>query len=235
MSSEKIFNILIILAVLAIIGVIYTYAIVPYLQEVRGPAIDITVNTELNSDGNLSEYSMIAKMPDSSSYNKYLAYVNSKGYSTIKEYFLRDIADKTLFDYSCDKEKMKLSFKSTKTFDPNEEMKTVNIDKSNWIFNDSSFVLGTEYFFPDRFVDSISYTFTTHAAIFDTTGETSEYYFKGNKSDWLIERHKDSFDSTSNSIIIPPFIVKTSQPQASPGLLLAFFAIAIIWFFRKHK
>ena len=168
-------------------------------------------------------------------YNKYLSNVNSKGYSTIKEYFLRDISDKTLFDFQYDEKNKKIKFKSNRLFNPNQELKTISIDKSKWIFRDFSFVKGTEYFFPDEYINSIKYTFTTTAAIYNTSGEISEHFLFGNKSKWIINRNKEAFDSTSNSIIIPTFYVETSHPQAPIGVLVPIFALGLVIVLRKRN
>ena len=52
-------------------GFILTIILPPFLQAIRGPSTDFTINTVIDHEGNVSEYSVTIVLPDTYSYDKF--------------------------------------------------------------------------------------------------------------------------------------------------------------------
>ena len=125
--------------------------------------IDTTVNVKLDQTGNISEYFLTTTMSDA----QYLAIkntANSQGFSSVREYFLRDFNGASdYFDYNepqIDSGK-KIEFKNVKIIDPANTIKSISVRKENGqiFFNDSTF--SSDYFFPRSYIKKMDYSLSS--------------------------------------------------------------------------
>lgn len=122
--------------------------------------IDTTATVFIDNTGNVSKYSLTSTMSESD----YLAIKNkaaANGYSSVREYFLRDFqGNSDYFEY--DEPKMdsgkKIIFTSVRTIDSSHTIKSISLRKENnqVFFNDSTF--SSEYFFPRSSIKKLDYT-----------------------------------------------------------------------------
>ena len=202
--------------VVAIVLVILAGVAIPSaLPLIMGPSTDLKVNAQFDSNGNLSQYKITFKMPNEYSYGKFVQYVNSQGNSTIREYFLRGISPNQLFEYKYDKDDLTVTFWATQPFDPNTATNTIHIIKQGdtWKYEDSSFA--QEYFIPDGFINSITYTLDCPTEIKTTNADSRGKFLQANRLTWTIDRNKDAIGSSTVKIVIPTFYADVKAPEAS--------------------
>jgi len=174
-------------------------------------------------------------MPDKYSYDKFLLYVNSQGYSTIREYFLREISPSQIFEYEYDPKDLTVTFWVAQPFDPNTATNTIRIIKQEdrWRYEDSSFE--GEYFIPDYFINSVTYKLDCPTEIRNTNADKQGKFLWANRLTWTIDRNKDAVGSSTLKAVIPTFYANVTTPEVPevivvPGFgpLVTFIGILVI-------
>lgn len=235
-------TIIFIIGITLLCGFLLIFVLPQIMQEVRGPSVDLTVNAKFDSNGNLSQYKIIFDMPDAYSYDRYLQYANSQGNSTIREYLLRGIPANQIFEYNYDQRNLKITFWSTQPFSPNNVTNTIRIDKQEdiWRYEDSSFEM--EYFIPDSYINSITYTLNCPTEVRNSNADSRGKFLAAKKLTWTIDRQKDAIGSSTRKAVIPTFYAEVKVPEAPevivvPGFgpVIAFIGIFMIALLERKK
>jgi hypothetical protein len=122
--------------------------------------IDTTVNVNIDQTGNISKYTLTTTMSDAQYLNIKKA-AASQGYSSVREYFLRDFSGSSdYFEYNEPdiNSGKKIELVSVKTIDSDHTLKSIILRNQNnqLYFNDSTF--SSDYFFPRAYVKKMEYT-----------------------------------------------------------------------------
>jgi len=210
-------------------GFILTVILPPFFQAIRGPSTDFTINTVIDYEGNVSEYSVTIVLPDTYSYDKFAKYSYSQNYGTIKEYILRGFSDKQIFDYNYDPKKNTITLKSTDTFDPNSITNIIHIQKNGreWRFEDESFA--SEYFIPEEYINKLTYKLTLPSDVLNSNADSQGGIFSPTLT-WNIDRHKETVLVSNNMPSVPIFYANASAPEIAeiPGFGIIVTIIGLI-------
>lgn len=131
--------------------------------------IDTTVNVHIDQTGNISKYTLTTTMSDEQ-YLKIKSQASSAGYSSVREYFLRDFAgnsDYFEFNEPSMNSGKKIELYSVRTLDSGHTLKSIVLRKQNnqLYFNDSTFSL--DYFFPRAYMKKMDYSLESKIKIQD--------------------------------------------------------------------
>jgi len=211
--GDKITNALLLIVGLVFVGVIILPVIPQIMQEIRGPSTDLKVNAEFDSNGYITQYRIVFKMPDAYSYDRFLQHASSQGNSTIREYLLRGIPQSQVFDYEYNQKDLRITLWAKQSFNPNNVTNTIRINKqeNTWRYEDSSFEKA--YFIPDSFINSITYTLKCPTEIINTNADSRGKLLSANQLTWTIDRHKDEIGSSTKRSAIPTVYADVKVPE----------------------
>lgn len=192
------------------------------------------VDVKIDENGFVEKYKLYVNFPDESAYNEYERDVYSKGFETIEDFFLYNVLSKDLFSYYYNPDNNEITFENLKPFDPNEETKTISIDKINWIFIDSSYESENDSFILDEQINKLDYTLTMNAdnlsldgneVIHSLMNEFSYLLFQEKTVYISVDREKGMVNKGGNGKDIPLISVKMSPPKS-----YSYFQSVILWF-----
>ncbi len=184
--------------------------------------VDTVVNVQIDQTGNISKYTLTTTMSDA----QYLSIKNqasSKGYSSVREYFLRDFAGNSdYFEYNEPNMNSgkKIELISVRLIDSDHTLKSMVLRKQNnqIYFNDSTFSL--DYFFPRAFMKKLEYSLDSKIKIqnHNANSQSKDHY----SLSWLF---KEDQNIPSSYIISEPInddTVKTSGFEALFSIISIF-------------
>jgi hypothetical protein len=90
-----------------------------WYPDIRGPATDLTTTIKIDSNGNISKYSVELHFVDPHSYAQFLQEMSSPDKKTIREYLFHRISSPENFKVLNDSANNRLLITSQAPFDPN--------------------------------------------------------------------------------------------------------------------
>lgn len=243
MESGKSDNgqIIVILFFILIVGGLYYFV---WFPQIRGPATDLTSTVKMDSNGNISKYSIELQFVDSQSYTQFFQELNSPSRKTISEYMFRNITSPDLFKIKNDSSNNKIIISSQSPFDPNKVFTQVKLTKNQdyWEFEDSS-VINSSYI-PEKYVNKLTYTLTIPSKIINanTLDNSSSFFFPNEKTlTWTIDKNKNLLNPFGEKIGSPKIYVKFEVPGPTDysriiiiGILIVICVIIALIFLRRN-
>jgi hypothetical protein len=145
--------------IIFIVSVLVVMSLI-FLTACTTKTIDTSVNVQLDSDGSISDYTLTTTMSEAQ-YNELKSKAMSQGYSSVREYFLRDFNGASdYFEYnepSMNSGK-KITLSNVRKVDTAHTLKSIVIyGQNNQIFfNDTTF--SSDYLFPRTNIKQLDYT-----------------------------------------------------------------------------
>lgn len=205
------------------------------------PMADLTVESKVDNSGNISNYEVTISM-NQATYQEYLRYVESEGYTSVKDYIFREIDNPDqVFRFSdSPKDNTRIiTFENLVPLTKENTFSTLQMNKSGayWDYRDLTYM--SNHIIKMKWINTLDYSLIIpEKTVVSNAHENHPFLFgiKGYMLNWYFDNHIDDDLIGQNSIIMSDVNAKFEAPQ-TPGFtaILGIISIFVVFCLRKKR
>lgn len=205
------------------------------------PMADLTVKSKVDNSGNISNYEVTISMNEAA-YQEYLRYVESEGYTSVKDYIFREIdyPDQVYQFSNSRKDNIRtITFENLVPLTKEISFSTLQMEKNGayWDYRDLTYM--SNHIIKLKWINTLDYSLIIPEKTVVSNADDKHpllFGINGYKLCWYFDNHIDDDLIGQNSIIMSDVNAKFEVPQ-TPGFtaILGIISIFVVFCLRKKR